>query len=341
MTVEKLENEEITEKVNNETSEEENTPKWTKEQTSAIETRNKTLLVSAAAGAGKTATLKERIIRTLKEDENADISRMVIVTFTQAAAGEMRERISRALTEEVAKNPSPHLSRQLLLLPSAQISTIHSFCSSIIRENISELKVGLTPDFRICEKNERALLCRELMEDIIEECYESEQICNGADFCEFVDNAVPAKQSDALADLLVKIYEKCSSFEKKTEQIAVMRDFFLLEDGKYKTDRIFEENKEKPEWTDNYFSSVTGAYIKNYLLSGLRHYEKLYDRNIKDMSLYSEAEYIEKHLSRYEDDLRLTRELIELLCEGDYEKCKDKFTNVKFESLKSVQNAGM
>ena len=103
--------------------------RWTEEQLSAINTRDKTLLVSAAAGSGKTATLTERIIRSLLDEENPmDIDAILVVTFTNAAASELRAKISKALSEAVEKNPeNKHLKRQLYLLPSAKIRTIDSF----------------------------------------------------------------------------------------------------------------------------------------------------------------------------------------------------------------------
>ena len=107
---------------------------WTDRQRSAMDTRDRTLLVSAAAGSGKTATLTERIIRSILDDQNPiNINEMLIVTFTKAATGELRERISAALKGAIsASGGDERLERQLHLLPSAAISTIDSFCSSIL-----------------------------------------------------------------------------------------------------------------------------------------------------------------------------------------------------------------
>ena len=107
---------------------------WTPAQLSAIEMRDKTLLVSAAAGSGKTATLTERIIRSLTDDNNpADISRMLIATFTRASAADLREKISAALSKKLAENPTNrNLADQLVALGSAHISTIDSFYLDIL-----------------------------------------------------------------------------------------------------------------------------------------------------------------------------------------------------------------
>ena len=127
--------------------------KWTAAQSAAIEETNKTLLVSAAAGSGKTSVLIERIFRTLTDEEPpGDISRMLIVTFTRAAAAEMRERISKKLTEAMQNKRSTHLARQLLLLPSAYVSTIDSFCLDLVRAHA--VRLGIPPAFRLADAAE-------------------------------------------------------------------------------------------------------------------------------------------------------------------------------------------
>ena len=129
---------------------------FTEEQRRAINTRDRTLLVSAAAGSGKTATLTERIITSLLDEKNPrDISSLLVVTFTNAAAGELRERIAAALSEAIRAGKSS-LSRQLHLLPLASICTIDSFCASVLRENAE--RVGVSPNFRIADEAEAQLL---------------------------------------------------------------------------------------------------------------------------------------------------------------------------------------
>ena len=146
---------------------------WTQEQKKAIFTKDCNLLVAAGAGAGKTAVLVERIIQRITDvDANCDIDSMLIVTFTNAAASEMRERISDALSREIDKDPaSKKLHRQLTLLSKANIMTIHSFCLLVIRNNFHYLDID--PDFRICDETEGLLLRTEALEEVFEECYES------------------------------------------------------------------------------------------------------------------------------------------------------------------------
>ena len=122
---------------------------WTDEQLRAIDTRDKTLLVSAAAGSGKTATLTERVIRQLTDkDSPVDITSMLVVTFTKAAASELRAKIERALEAAIKENPGDErLERQLYLIPSAKIRTIDSFCGDVLRANCD--RVGISSGYRI------------------------------------------------------------------------------------------------------------------------------------------------------------------------------------------------
>ncbi len=146
---------------------------WNKEQLMAIYARGGTVLVSAAAGSGKTAVLSQRVIEMLEPDENGkyiDADRLLIVTFSNAAANEMKERIAAKLDERLSQNPSSfHLRRQRLLLQSAQICTMHSFCGRLVRENFHTL--GVSPDFRIADDNEIKLLSEAAAQQIAEEYY--------------------------------------------------------------------------------------------------------------------------------------------------------------------------
>lgn len=144
---------------------------FTENQERAITLRGKNILVSAAAGSGKTAVLVERIIRMISEGEHpADIDRLLIVTFTNAAAGEMRERISAAIAEKLALEPgNAHLQRQATLIHNAQITTIHSFCLFVIRNHFQE--IGLDPAFRVADEGETGLLQQEVLEEVLEEAF--------------------------------------------------------------------------------------------------------------------------------------------------------------------------
>ena len=170
---------------------------WTDEQKSAITSRDRTLLVSAAAGSGKTATLTERIIRSILDKENPmNISDMLIVTFTNAAVGELRERITEAVKAAIRENPEDdRLREQLLMLPGAKISTIDSFCSDILRANCD--MVGISPSYRIADTAEGALLSDRIMNALIESIYSGE------------DSDISPSQLESLADISLENAVNC------------------------------------------------------------------------------------------------------------------------------------
>ena len=144
-------------------------PEWTKEQKKAIEEKGSNILVAAAAGSGKTTVLVERIIQKIIKDK-IDIDRLLIVTFTNAAASEMRERILNALYKKIDEDPNDaHLQRQIILLNKASICTIDSFCLDIVKNNFYE--IGISPNFRIADSTELEILKQESLEDLFEELY--------------------------------------------------------------------------------------------------------------------------------------------------------------------------
>ncbi len=176
-------------------------PKWTDEQQAAIESRQANLLVSAAAGSGKTAVLVERIIRLIVEDE-IDIDRLLIVTFTNAAAGEMRERIMNALTKLVADGAENEafLRRQIGLIHRANIMTVHAFCIDVVRHYFYE--VDLDPAFRIGDTSELSLMLESALEDAMESAYARED----EGFHNLVESYGTNRSDEALKELLLKLY---------------------------------------------------------------------------------------------------------------------------------------
>ena len=145
--------------------------KWTGAQQDAISARGGTVLVSAAAGSGKTAVLVERVISRLTDPVSpVDADRMLVVTFTRAAAAEMKDRIAARLSQMQDSDPqNPLFRRQQLLLSRASISTVHSFCKDLIQENFYRL--GISPDFRILDDGEMRLLREEAVSETLEAFY--------------------------------------------------------------------------------------------------------------------------------------------------------------------------
>ena len=179
---------------------------WTPEQLAAITARGGTLLVSAAAGSGKTAVLVERVIRRLTGPDPCDADRLLVVTFTNAAAAEMKERISLRLAELVMENPDDqNLQRQQILLQNAHISTIHAFCLDLIRENFE--KLDISPDFRIADENEMRLLSREVLAKILEKRYAEGAGEGQSDFLTLADTVGAGRDDSLLEDTVLRLYD--------------------------------------------------------------------------------------------------------------------------------------
>ncbi|HCQ6326351.1 TPA: helicase-exonuclease AddAB subunit AddA [Clostridioides difficile] len=177
-------------------------PKWTKEQLEVIGSRECNLLVAAAAGSGKTAVLVERIIQMITSRENPiDIDKLLVVTFTNAAASEMRERIGDAIGKALDENPeNKHLQNQLVLLNKSSITTIHSFCLDVIKSNFH--RINLDPNFRIGDQTECAILKQEAIEEVFEDLYEERD--DG--FLNLVESYAERGGDKEVQDIILGIY---------------------------------------------------------------------------------------------------------------------------------------
>ena len=177
---------------------------WTEAQEKVISLRGRDLLVSAAAGSGKTAVLVERIIQLVSDPEHpVDVDRMLIVTFTKAAASEMRGRLYEKLSERAEESGDPHLLRQVKLVSRAEVCTIDSFCTNLLRNHFHE--IALDPAFRVADENEAELLKSDVLADVLEEEYREGR----ESFIDFTENFSSGRSDEGIEDA-VKAYE-CSS----------------------------------------------------------------------------------------------------------------------------------
>lgn len=181
---------------------------FTKEQQQVIDTRNRNLLVSAAAGSGKTAVLVERIIQMILNKEHpVDIDRLLVVTFTNAAAAEMRERIRQAIDRELAVDPfNEHLQKQAALLHKAQITTIDSFCLFVIRNHFHE--IGLDPGFRVADEGELKLLQQDTLNELLEQEYDAAD----TKFLQCVEYFTGGSNDQVLIQYIEKLYDFAESY---------------------------------------------------------------------------------------------------------------------------------
>lgn len=183
--------------------------KWTKEQQSVIDLRNRNILVSAAAGSGKTAVLVERIVKKITDNEHpVDIDRLLVVTFTKAAAAEMRERIGNAIETCLEKSPEDeNLRRQQTLIHNAQITTIDSFCLFVVRNHFQE--IGLEPNFRIADTGEIKLLEMDVLNDVFEQEFASAP--QESVFFQLMDAYSDKRSHKTVKEMVYKIYKQSAS----------------------------------------------------------------------------------------------------------------------------------
>ncbi|MCR4740143.1 MAG: helicase-exonuclease AddAB subunit AddA [Lachnospiraceae bacterium] len=187
--------------------------RYTDEQLKAINTRNRNLLVSAAAGSGKTAVLVERIIRRVT-DKTApvDIDRILVMTFTRAAADQMREKILDKVAEMRLADPEDlHLQKQAALIHTAHISTIHGFCTEVLRNHFNE--AGIEPDFRIADEGELKLISADVVEEVLEEAYETAD----PSFIELSESIATGKSDKKLEDAILGLSKFALSYPDPDE----------------------------------------------------------------------------------------------------------------------------
>lgn len=266
---------------------------WTSAQIAAMDTRNKTLLVSAAAGSGKTATLTERIIRRITDkNDPADISKMLIVTFTRAAAAELRSRIFGALSDALASDPSSkHLASQLMKIGSARICTIDSFYLDIIKSNFSYL--DLPAGFRTADDSEYELIARASMEESIEYMYDT---CDA--FPLLVECFGNVRSSDKIADIFLQLHDDLCSFPEGIEYVKKCAQ------------------KAQAESYLDFFSTSYGITVRDTVKSFCEHYINIFRSAIAymDIDTYMSEAYKDSFLY----DLEYSQNLYDALCDDTY-----------------------
>jgi ATP-dependent helicase/nuclease subunit A len=202
---------------------------WTKEQDKVIKTKNKDILVSAAAGSGKTAVLVERIInKVLSDNDPIDIDKILVLTFTKEAAREMRDRIRKAIDKASRDNPGDmRISRQRTLVHYAQISTIDSFCTYIVKNNFQA--IGVDPDFRVVNPAESALMKQDAMDEVMEKYYgEGDEV-----FRDLISSYKSSNSDQNIRDMVSGFYEKSESFawpDKWLKSIGALYDVETFSD---------------------------------------------------------------------------------------------------------------
>ncbi|MEG2438671.1 MAG: helicase-exonuclease AddAB subunit AddA [Lachnospiraceae bacterium] len=279
---------------------------WTKEQQQVISLRNRNILVSAAAGSGKTAVLVERIIHRLTEENPIDVDNLLVVTYTEAAAAEMKERIRDAIEKKLEQHPeNEHLQKQATLVHNASITTIHSFCLSVIKEHFHS--IDLDPSFRIAEEGELKLLKHDVLLQVIEDGYEE----GTEDFLAFVECFATGKNDKKIEELILQLYE----FSKS--------------------------NLDPEKWLDNCRKVYQVSNVKDmeqlpFLQLGLSYIRDGIKDAINDLELGMNVCYQENgpimYLSAIQSDLSLLKKME---AAEDYQELYIQFQNINWERLAS------
>lgn len=195
---------------------------WTSDQQKAIDARKGTLLVSAAAGSGKTAVLVERVIRRICDSENpCDVENLLIVTFTNAAAAQMKEKIHAAIGKKIAENPDDkRLRRQQLMLPCASICTIDSFCIGLVRENFHAL--GISPDFALLDESKLAVLRSQAVNTVVENMHKE----HSESFLTLSELISDKRDDSKLIDAILKLYNLSMAYPFPENWLDSLADAF-------------------------------------------------------------------------------------------------------------------
>ena len=258
---------------------------WTKDQQKIIDSRNCNLLVSAAAGSGKTAVLVERIIQMISDKEQPmDIDELLVVTFTKAAAAQMKDKIAAAIERMLVDEPeNEHFLKQLNYINKANILTIDSFCYQVVKEHFHVL--GIDPGIRVGEASEIGLLREEVLEQVIEEFYEK-----SPDFVEFSDAFSADKNDEKVEEYILKIYTVCSSYPKPQDWICKAKKNLHIES---------EEDFIALPFVMQYFEEVrnTAKGIKDKILKALEQTRDIDGPLYMEKALLSDITLIEDIIS--------------------------------------------
>ncbi len=290
-------------------------PRWTKDQQTVIENRGGALLVSAAAGSGKTAVLVERIIRRITdENDPIDIDRFLLVTFTNAAAAEMRSRISAALNESAAANPDDvRLRRQLFLVHRAKITTVHSLCLSLAKEQATVL--GIAPDFRLMDEQEANILKASVLDEVLDAAYEENEKNpnNFSKLCELISSGY----GDAnLGKVVLGSWEKIQSHPDPRKFLESIRERLGSNDSDNPyTKELIRDSKAAVEYGASFLRTAIN------MMEGSEIFE-------------------EKYLPIFSEDLGNAKKLINALNTGNWDECVKAAGSIRFSGLKAVRTSG-
>ena len=282
--------------------------KWTNEQQEVIEKRDCNILVSAAAGSGKTAVLVERIIQKLMDTSNPfDVDRLLVVTFTEAAAAEMKERIRDAIEEKLEKEPdNEHLQRQSILMHSAKIMTIHSFCLSVIRDYFHT--IDLDPAFRTAEEGELKLLRQDVLEEVLEAHYTE----GNQEFYDFIESFATGRDDKQIEEIVLKAHAFSCSYPSPETWLEECLEMYNMGEN----------------WESQTYVQKAKELVAYYLSDALQFLEE-------GIVLCEECDGPTPYIEALQDDVRQ----IECLCEmKDFQTLGEMIRAMKWKILSRISS---
>lgn len=283
--------------------------RWTDEQWQAISMQGNNLLVAAAAGSGKTAVLVERLIRRISNDDGVDVDRLLVATFTKAAADEMRQRVREALEKQLQEQPaSAHIKRQLALIHRASITTLHSFCLDVVRRYYQMIPID--PSFRIGNDIEMALLRQDALEDMFEHYYATSD--DDSVFWQLVDSYSGERSDDALFQLVLTLYDFSRSHP--------WPDLWLTQMA-----HSFSQKDQHHVWFDSLLEDV------KLVLAGA------IDQLNEAIELAYKPNGPDAYIDTLNEDLAMVQQIYDVAQHGEWDQVYDAFQQVIFNRLKAAR----
>lgn len=282
--------------------------KWTNEQLKVINTRNRNILVSAAAGSGKTAVLVERIIAMVTDkDEPIDVDKLLVVTFTNAAASEMRERLMKALSKALMQDRNnEHLQKQMTYIQNAKITTIDAFCLGILKDNFGEADID--PGFRIGNNDELELLKKDTVSEVINSYFEA----GDEQFLEFMEDYVDKSGRSAIEEIILDLYEKSMSNVNPAKWLGDM----LLDYKDITPDKILDS-----------------VFFKKLFSEAKKSIHKAYEA-MRMALCYSDKAGIYEYEEIFLKEQELLKQLGNI---EDFNELKKQVDNIKYDRLPSIK----
>ncbi len=282
---------------------------WTEDQNKVIRLRDRSILVSAAAGSGKTAVLVERLVSMVTDpDDPADIDRLLVVTFTSAAASQMRERVTESINKALQADPqNHHLLRQLSLIHNAQITTIDSFCLNVIRSHFHA--IGLEPGFRVGEEGELSLIKEDVCRQLLDDCYADPP----RGFTEFADAYAGARNDDRIRKLILDLYTYSQSAPYPDRWLESCKEQYQMDSA---------EDLDQKEWAAGLCDFLHNSVCELYEQTGML------------IRMAGEPDGPDMYVPALESDLEL---LDGLRSCASYTEWNEALKDISFEKLKAAR----